>query len=68
MEPCHFSINLIFKLIQFCNGLKDAFPNSNKFQIKYGCEVFELMNNLPYSNFARFEKDFELKIKEASRV
>jgi hypothetical protein len=32
MEQCHFTINLIFKSIQICNGPKEAFPNSKNFK------------------------------------
>jgi hypothetical protein len=31
----------------------------NKFQIKYGFEVFQIRNNFPYRNFFIFEVDFE---------
>jgi hypothetical protein len=39
-----------------------------KIEIKYGCEGFEISNNFIYRNFSEFEMEFELKIKEASRV
>jgi hypothetical protein len=38
------------------------------FEIKYGFEGFNENNNFPYRNFLRFEINFELKIREASRV
>jgi hypothetical protein len=39
-----------------------------KITIKYGCEGFDVRNNFPYRTVFRFEMDFELKIREASRV
>jgi hypothetical protein len=38
------------------------------FQIKYEFEGFDERNNFLHINFFRFELDFELKFKEASRV
>jgi hypothetical protein len=32
---------------------------AQKFEIKYGCEEFELRNNFPYRSFSRIEMDFE---------
>jgi hypothetical protein len=53
-----------FELIQFKYGL----PVLKKFQIKYGCEGFDVRNNFPYINFLIFETKFELKIGKDSRV
>jgi hypothetical protein len=39
-----------------------------KIELKYGCEEFEIRNNFPYMNFSRIEMEFELKIREPSRV
>jgi hypothetical protein len=54
-----------FKLIQkFPNfnqtqfNPKWTFPNSKKFELKYGIEGFELRNNFPYWNFSELEKEF----------
>jgi hypothetical protein len=38
------------------------------FEIKYGHVGNWIRNKFPYWNFSRFEKNFELKFKEASRV
>jgi hypothetical protein len=43
-------------------------PKLKKIEIKYGCEGFNVWNNLSYRNLLRFEIDFELKIREASRI
>jgi hypothetical protein len=43
-------------------------PKLEKFQIKYGYEVFESRNNFPYRNFLIFETEVELKSEEDSRV
>jgi hypothetical protein len=43
-------------------------PKLEKFQIKYGFEVFEIKNNFSYKNFSRFEKNVELKFEEAPMV
>jgi hypothetical protein len=48
--------------------LKSDFFKLEKFEVNYGCERFEIRNNLPFRNFSRFEMDFELKFKKASRV
>jgi hypothetical protein len=53
-----------FKLDSVQKGLLEL----KKFEIKYGCEWVEIWNNFPYKNFHKFKKDFELKIREASRV
>jgi hypothetical protein len=37
------------------------------FEIKYVAIGFELRNNFPYSNFSRFEMEFELKFRDSSR-
>jgi hypothetical protein len=36
--------------------------------MKYGCEGFDVRNNVCYGNFLIFEMDFELKIKKVFRV
>jgi hypothetical protein len=48
--------------------LKSDFFKLEKFEVNYGCERFEIRNNLPFRNFSRFKMDFELKFKKASRV
>jgi hypothetical protein len=50
-----------FELIRF----KDGLPVLKIFQIKYGCELFEIRNNFSYMNFSKFRIEFELKIEEA---
>jgi hypothetical protein len=39
-----------------------------KFEIKYGFEGFDERNNFSYKNVLRFEVDFELNFREASKV
>jgi hypothetical protein len=46
---------------------KQDLPELEKFEIKYSFEGFDERNNFTYRNFRRFEVDFELKIREASR-
>jgi hypothetical protein len=43
---------------------KDGLTKLKRFQIKYGCEGFEVRNNLPYRNFSKFGVEFELKIRK----
>jgi hypothetical protein len=50
------------------NLIKNGLPEFKKIEIKYSFEGFELGNNLPYRNFPWFETEFELKIREDSRV
>jgi hypothetical protein len=45
---------------------KQDFPLLQKFELKYGCKVFELRNNFSYKDFLRLELDFDLKFREAS--
>jgi hypothetical protein len=42
-------------------------PELENFEIIYGYEGFDVINNFPYRNFLRFEKDLELKIKGTCR-
>jgi hypothetical protein len=39
----------------------EDFPNSEKFQIKYGFEGFEIGKNFTYWNFSKFSVGFELE-------
>jgi hypothetical protein len=48
--------------------LKTDLPEVENFGIKHGWKVLELRNNFHYWNFFRFERDFELKFGEASKV
>jgi hypothetical protein len=45
---------------------KQDLPELGKFEIKYGCKVFEIGNNFPYRNLLRFWMDFEQKFRESS--
>jgi hypothetical protein len=38
---------------------KTGLTGLRKFQIKYGCEVFETRSNFLHRNFFRFQVDFE---------
>jgi hypothetical protein len=51
-------------LIWFKSGL----PKLEKFEVKYGYKGFEIWNSFSYRNFLRFKMDFDLKIREVSRV
>jgi hypothetical protein len=48
--------------------IKRGHPFLENFQIKYGIEDLEIENNFPYWSFSKFGIEFELKIKETSRV
>jgi hypothetical protein len=48
--------------------IQKRFSQYNFYEIKYGCEGFDVRNNFSYRNFFRFEMDLELKIRENSRV
>jgi hypothetical protein len=45
---------------------KNTLPNSEKPQIKYKVEGFEMWNTFPFWNLSKFEMYFELKIREDS--
>jgi hypothetical protein len=45
---------------------KQDLPLLQKFEIKYGCKVFEIRNNFTSKYFLRFKLDFELKFRDAS--
>jgi hypothetical protein len=55
-----------FEIIQIRQNLiqtKTDTPVLQKFGIKYVWKLFEIRNNFPYSNFSRFEMEFELKFR-----
>jgi hypothetical protein len=57
--------NLIISIFQIHSNLirfKIDLPELEQLEIKYGCEYFELRNNVPYCNFSRFGMNFELKL------
>jgi hypothetical protein len=59
-----------FKNVQnFPNFDRSKFdlPELQKFEIKYGFEDLEKMNNLLHRNFFRFRRNLELKFREFSR-
>jgi hypothetical protein len=47
---------------------KSIHPKLEEIEIKSSCKLFNEWNNFPYRNFPRFAMDFELKLKEASKV
>jgi hypothetical protein len=47
---------------------KDALPEFNNFQTKYGFVENEIRNNFPFWNFSKFGIEFELKKQGSSRV
>jgi hypothetical protein len=58
-----------FKIIQICPNLIQTKTGAlllQIFLIKYGWKIFEGRNNFYYSNFSRFEMEFELKFRETS--
>jgi hypothetical protein len=52
-------LNLDFKLVQTLIDPKNGLLELQKFEIKYGCEDLEKMNNFLPRNFCRFERYFE---------
>jgi hypothetical protein len=52
-----------FKLIL----IQKQFSELENFEIKYGCEEFEIRNNFTYRNFPKLEIEFKLKIRENSK-
>jgi hypothetical protein len=47
---------------------KQYIPELEKFEIKYGCEGFDVSNNFPYWIFSRFRMEFELKFEQGSKI
>jgi hypothetical protein len=69
VRPICFSnrINFIscgFKFATNFDQSKWCLPLLEKLEIKYGWKELEIRNNFPYTNFSRFEKEFELKFRE----
>jgi hypothetical protein len=63
-----FNSNLkqIFQIYSNLIRSKQDLSQLRKFEIKHGWKLFKIRNIFPYKNFLRFEKDFELKFREAS--
>jgi hypothetical protein len=59
-------LKLIFQIYSNLIRSKQDLSQLRKFEIKYGWKLFKIRNIFPYKNFLRFEKDFELKFREAS--
>jgi hypothetical protein len=47
--------------------IQKQFSELENFEIKYGCEEFEIRNNFTYRNFPKLEIEFKLKIRENSK-
>jgi hypothetical protein len=46
------------------NSFEEDLPEFKKFEVKYGFEDLEEMNNFLHRNFHRFGMDLELKFRE----
>jgi hypothetical protein len=70
LNQFEFNSNDFIPIQNYSNFIwfKQGLPWLKIFEIKYGYKGFEIWNNFPYRNIQRFKKDFELKIREASRV
>jgi hypothetical protein len=42
-----------------------SLPEIKNFEIKYGFEGFDEVNNFIHRNFSRFEMDFKIKFRES---